>query len=162
MCVDRDTKALLPPLLMLSALCCFAQAPGGKDFDPAKAFEATVSYSQSLTEWALLIFGGSVVIVVGTSYVRPRKRWVRSTYFLFMFGWACLGLSMYYGSQVQRVYLAHLWSSEVSLSEARATINKETFMQIKCLKWALGVFGTWLWVYLCWWILQKKEPASGA
>jgi hypothetical protein len=157
--VSRGAKVVLVFLVVLSAVCCFAQELGSKDFDPAKACQATVSYSQSLTEWALLIFGGSVAILVGASYVRPQNRLVRSGYFLFILGWASLLRSIYSGSQVQRAYLAYLWSPGMSISEARRTIGTDVATQIGSLKWALCVFGIWLCVYLCWWILHRKEPS---
>src|SRR5258708_26347249 len=49
----------------------------------AKSLEAVSSYAQSLAQWAFIIIGGSLVLVLGNSHRWPKSRYLRITYFLF-------------------------------------------------------------------------------
>ena len=79
--------------------------------DDSKFFEAALSLAQSLSQWDLLILGGSLVVIVSTSYYRPKTLKVRAAYFLFIPTWLCLAISVYQGIAVQRSYVAYLVAS---------------------------------------------------
>jgi hypothetical protein len=64
----------------------------------AKSLEAAASYAQSLAQWAFIIIGGSLALFVGNSHRWPRHRGLRATYLLFLFAWASLGISVYFGT----------------------------------------------------------------
>ncbi len=121
-----------------------------------KGFEVAVSYSQSLTQWSLLLFGGTVLLVLGTSYYRPDRRWVLWSYFLFVPSWACLGASMVYGTKVLQSYLAYLWFQKVTALEIKSAMNHYLLRQRGAMEIALLVLAAWLSIYLYWWILGKK------
>src|SRR5262249_37587844 len=76
--------------------------------DDSKFFEAAQTLAQSLSACDLLIIGGSLVMIVSTSYYRPRSRKMRFAYFLFLPAWCFLAFSVYQGIQVQRSYVAYL------------------------------------------------------
>ncbi|HME01194.1 MAG TPA: hypothetical protein VKM93_28260 [Terriglobia bacterium] len=142
--------------LALYGTTIFAQAAQAvKVLDP-KALEASMGFAQSLTQWALLILGGSVAILVGTSYHAPKKLFFRYSYFLFFGGWLFLGRSMLCGANVNRAYLAYLWNASDN-PEAYATINAEAFCQLSAMECALGIFGMWLLLYLVWWVLFRPR-----
>lgn len=118
--------------------------------DATKKFEAVVSMAQGLSQWALLIFAGSLVTLVGTSYYRPQKLVWRLVYLLFVPGWFWLGYSLLKGSQVQQDYLAFL------VRGASTTLGDDAYHQIFGLKWAVGFFALWLFLYLIWWVFTKE------
>ena len=126
------------------------------------AFGAASSFAQSLSGWALVIIAGSVVTLVGTSYHRPTMYW-RLAYVLFPFGWLFLVLSMYFGVEVQRAYLAGLFSTPTNGSIAKLTeaISADCLLQIWMMQLAIFCFSLWLFVYWLWWLLAKDLKPSG-
>jgi hypothetical protein len=144
------------PVLVLCATIVFAQETAGPPWAPnSKALEATLAYGQSLTQWGLLILGGSVAILLGTSYHAPRHRLVRLSYVLFLPGWILLGLSMLSGTTASRVYLAFLWGAGNNPEATAAKIDAEIFCQLRFIEFAILTFGTWLVVYLVWWVFLR-------
>ncbi len=156
--IQRRGLFLLLVCLVLP-LCPPGQAPPPEKLE-SKAFEAAVSLAQSLTQWAFLIMGGSVVILVGTSYYRPIDQLVRLSYLSFIPGWICLGLSIYNGTKVQRAYLGYLFLPNLDLARLRLMINRDAYRQIQYMEWGTGIFGIWLLVYLIWWIFGKNTQSS--
>lgn len=168
----RKTLLVIAASSLLS-VCCFAdsQQPGKAETAErvekpekvdTKPFEAAVSLAQSLTQWAYLIMGGSILVLVGNSYHRPSTRTVRSMYFLFVPGWICLGTSIYKGIQVQRAYLAFLMLSHPDLAASKLAINNDAYGQIMWMEWGLSILGVWLLVYLFWWVYGKNVEAKSS
>jgi hypothetical protein len=120
-----------------------------------RALEGAVALAQTLSGWALLILGGSILALVGTSYRHPngRCRWM---YALFLPGWILLTLSMYYGVAVQRAYLGYLFSppSPTKLNDIRDALNDDAMCQIRAIEAAIMCFGIWLVGYLAWWLFS--------
>jgi hypothetical protein len=138
-----------------------AAGPDGiaPDNSNAKPFEAAVSLSETLSSWSLAIIAGSIAILLSTSYHRPQNKMVRASYLAFVPGWLFLVACIFYGTQVQRVHLALLFSdntNQTRLSELSSTIAQDAARQILCLKLGLAVFGLWLVVYLLWWIAAEQ------
>jgi hypothetical protein len=52
--------------------------PSQTPVDDSKFFEAAQSLAQSLSQWDLLILGGSLVVIVSTSYYRPQSIKIRA------------------------------------------------------------------------------------
>jgi hypothetical protein len=140
--------------------------PSQTPVDDSKFFEAAQSLAQSLSQWDLLILGGSLVVIVSTSYYRPQSIKIRAAYFLFIPIWFCLALSVYQGIAVQRSYVAYLIASRSTptkqlLDQIAENITSATRSQIFALETALLFGGLWLLIYLVWWVFtnQSKEPA---
>jgi len=57
----------------------------------ARALEAAVSFAQSLAQWEFIIIGGSLLVVLGSSHLRPNNKKVRAFYLLFLPAWGGLG-----------------------------------------------------------------------
>jgi len=127
--------------------------------DP-KSLEAAVALSQTLTQWAFLIMGGSVVILVGTSYYRPTGRFARGSYLLFVPGWIFLASSVYRGIMVQRANLGFLFFPGPDVAGFRKTINRDAYGQIASMEWGLAIFGLWLFIYLCWWVFRAGAQTA--
>lgn len=129
--------------------------------DDSKFFEAAQALAQGLSQWDLLILAGSLVIVVSTSYYRPRDRRVRAAYFLFIPTWFCLALSVYQGISVQRSYVAYLVSTRGTpqpslLNEIAENMTDATRNQILSLEIALLFTGVWLIIYIVWWVFTNQ------
>lgn len=116
-----------------------------------------LSYSQSLTQWALLLLGGTVAIMVGTEFHRPALRWVRCLWGLFIPGWGCLLMSTLRGTTVQRFYLGYAMGSR-SLMDTARDMNDSSYDQGWWFRLALLPFAFWLVGYLAWWIFNEDEP----
>lgn len=129
-------------------------------FAPQAAFEAASDYSATLTGWALLILGGSVVALLQRSYLRPESRLVRFTYLLFVIGWGFLARSIYFGTRVQQVSLSFLFQKTPDFKELRSAINLDLLKQVHSLEYGLAAFGIWLSVYLAWWILTRQKTSD--
>ena len=139
--------------------------PPPAPIDDSKFFEAAQSLAQSLSQWSLLIIGGSLIIVVSTSYRRPQNRKVRAAYFLFIPMWCCLALTVYQGIMVQRSYVAYLVASrstptQQTLNTIAENITNATRSQILALETALLIGGLWLLLYIVWWICSNQTEAT--
>jgi hypothetical protein len=125
-----------------------------------KQLEMALAYTQSLSHWALLIFGGTIAILVGTQHASPRS-WFRSVYLLFVVAWALLGVSLWHGAQLQSSCVAYYWAAAQHQDSILDAIRSHTRSQLCGLEWALGVLCVWLVIYLVWWIwrLPKEGPS---
>ena len=120
-----------------------------------------------LITWALAVVGGSIATIVSTSYLRPKKRLIRYAYLLFLPGWIFLGLSIYYGDQISRRYMASMFVSKEKIGEIAKMINQDFGCQRFMLSVGLLIFALWLVLFLLWWVLgdwsvpdQGKESVS--
>src|ERR1022692_2512549 len=95
-----------------------------------KLFEAAVSLANTLTSWAFVMIGGSILAILGTSYYRPKALWVRCGYFAFIPAWFFLSYSLYAGTRVQSVYLAALFQTNPQLDLLTKALNKDSLAQI--------------------------------
>ena len=139
--------------------------PPPNPIDDSKFFEAAQSLAQSLSQWGLLIIGGSLVVVVSTSYRRPQNPKVRAAYFLFIPMWCCLAVSVYQGINVQRSYVAYLVASRATptqqtLNSIAESITNATRYQILSLEIALLCGALWLLIYIVWWICSNQSEAT--
>jgi hypothetical protein len=131
--------------------------------DDSKFFEAALALAQALSQWDLLIIGGTLLIVVGTSYRRPKDKRVRAAYFLFLPAWSGLAFSIYQGTQVQRAYIAFLIASRSTtpskplIDQIAVKITSATRNQILSLEMALLCAGVWLVIYIVWWVLSNQS-----
>jgi hypothetical protein len=124
------------------------------------AFEAAAQYAETLVGWALLIIGGSVLILLQTSYRRPASRGVRYLYLIFMLGWTGLAASIYFGMRAQQVYLASLFQPNPDWIKLLVAVNSDISLQTAWLKAGLAAFAFWLALYLGWWIWNRDDPAG--
>ena len=129
--------------------------------DASKFFDAAQALSQNLSQWALLIIGGSLVVVVSNDYYRPPSRRMRYPYLLFVPAWGLLASSIYFGIQAQGAYVGYLLVTDPNrLTPYKIEMNDLTAKQISTLEWALVFIGVWLVFYIFWWVFSK--PAKEA
>jgi hypothetical protein len=137
----------------MAPYCQAVLAMGAQGVDSqTKALEAAVALQNTLTGWAFLIIGGSLLLILGTSYYRPLSRGMRLTYLFFVPGWGLLAASIYKGTQVQGVYLASLFSDQ----KLGSVLSDDLSNQIVYLQAGLSFFGCWLIIYLFWWIFSGR------
>lgn len=122
-----------------------------------KIFEAATGLANTLTSWAFVMIGGSILAILGTSYYRPKAIWVRCGYFAFVPAWVYLSLSVYSGTRVQSVYLAALYQSNPRIDLLTTSLNSDSLAQINRMETGLAFFGVWLTMYLLWWIFNRED-----
>jgi hypothetical protein len=122
-----------------------------------KALESAVSFSQSLSQWAYIVLGGSVALLVRNLKLRPRGALMRHSFWLFVPGWVLLFWSIYEGIQVQGARIAYLMSPNPQRTSTILSFNLHTHWQIQLMEWGLGVFAIWLLVFLIVWILHPTQ-----
>jgi len=119
-----------------------------------KALESAVAFAQSLSQWAYITIGASVALLFRDLSQRPKTRFVRCLFLLFLPGWVLLILSIYEGLKVHGVYIAYLMSEKPDAAKAVTDANTIGSCQLLAVKWGIGIFLLWLAVYLIWWIID--------
>jgi multisubunit Na+/H+ antiporter MnhE subunit len=122
-----------------------------------KDFASLLSFSQSLSQWAVGILGGSVALLLSTSNWRPRKLWIRLLYFLFLPAWALLLLSLKMAVDVQQNVLAFSRLVKPDVHATLIELNNNLYFQIHYLQNALAFLCSWLVAYLFWWIFGREQ-----
>jgi len=87
-------------------LCLLQQEAADHLLD--KGFESTVSFAQSLSQWAYITIGASVALLLKDFNRRPKSTAVRWSFFAFLPGWGFLGRAIYMGVRVHGAYIAYL------------------------------------------------------
>lgn len=124
--------------------------------DLPAVLKVVVESSAQLSAWALAVGGGSVLVVVSTSYRRPVRLAVRLPYLLFFPGWAFLGYALYLGNVLSGKYLATLMVKADQIHPIASQINDIYGSQRSSLLCALTFFAAWLLIYLLRWVFEKK------
>ena len=134
--------------------------------DDAKFFEAVQALAQGLSQWDLLIIGGSLVMIVSTGYYRPGSRRIRLFYLLFLPSWVLLAFSIYRGIQIQGSYVAYLVAARYQnvqlIDNIARKMNDDANSQIADLEGALLCLGVWLVLYIFWWALTDRIRPEGS
>ena len=125
-----------------------------------KALELAVSFSQSLSQWAYILMGGSVAILLRDLKYRPKDNVVRLSFWLFVPGWVSLIVSIYEGIRVQQRYVARWMNPNPRINEIVTKFNFHTVWQIRCMELGVLCFALWLVVFLARWIIHRDEPPS--
>jgi len=120
-------------------------------------FTSVVSFSQSLSQWAVGIIGGSVALLLSTSNWRPRKLSMRLVYLLFLPAWALLLWSLQMAVDVQKNILAFSRLVNPDVHETLIEMNSHLYYQILCMQIALAFLCLWLVAYLFWWIFGREQ-----
>jgi amino acid transporter len=136
------------------------QTPPLQQTTTDKALELAVSFSQSLTQWAYIVLGGSVAILFRDLKYRPKDNLVRHSFWLFIPGWASLVLSIYEGMRVQQRYVARWMNPNTQINDIVAKFNFHTLWQLRLMELGLSVFALWLIAFLTRWIIYREKPST--
>jgi hypothetical protein len=124
----------------------------------AGQIEAAYTLSKSLFTTCLTIMGGSILLIVSDSYIKPKLKKGKLFYLLFMPAWIAFLTSLYYGNNTER------WQQSASVNATSETYMGEILRQISsCYNIQFNTFlagciilGIWLMCYLCWWIFKEE------
>ena len=126
------------------------------------AVASIISWSQTLSQLAVVIMAGSAAIIVGTSSRRPRTLLARSSFLLFIPGWFCLFGSLVYGSNVSRQYRYYLLMDKPDETWLRQFLEYDCYRQEWWFQLAVTIFAVWLIWALLWWVFsQEPDPKAG-
>jgi hypothetical protein len=120
------------------------------------SMKTVISFSQSLSQWSVLIIGGSVAALVGTSNWRPAKTKIRCIYLLFLPSLALLFVSAYYGVAAQRNCLAMMLMPNVDPIGAKIELNENLRAQLGTMQWGFSFLGLWFVAFVIWWIFDSR------
>jgi hypothetical protein len=122
-----------------------------------KSLELAVAFSQSLSQWAYIVLGGSVAILLKDLKYRPKDSLLRHSFWLFLPGWFCLAGCIFEGIRVQQHYVAR-WMFNSPTKDIVNKFNSDTALQIWFMKAGLCIFAVWLAAFLIRWILYRIQP----
>ena len=123
------------------------------------ALKVIVDGSGQLLTWAFALTAASIAMIVSVDYLRPSRRW-RRIYLLFLPAWFFVGLSVYFGNQVSRRYMAAVSGKKDILGEISQAINTDFGHQQLMFEIALLFFALWLLFFVYWWIFGKDDAGS--
>ena len=126
----------------------------------APDLQSVVSFSQSLSQWCVLIIGGLTALLLGDSHVSSSNRKVRLIYLLFLPTWLFLLMSVFMGVKVQRNFLALRVLPAVNADGAKLALNGHMSCQLTFMEIGLWFIGAWLFCYLFWWVFSEEAAAS--
>lgn len=131
-----------------------APDPGPREQRIVAGLKALAEASEKLSDWTLLILGGTFLVLLGTSYRRPTSRFVRLFYVLFPVAWLLLGVSFYEGFVLRRYHVALQLREQkaAAVNEALHGMNDAFAIQIDTFLWGLVPLAIWLLIYTVWWI----------
>ena len=121
-----------------------------------KGPETAVAFSQAISQWAVLILGGSVALLLGSSYLRPRTRRGRCWYLLFLPAWGCFLFSLKMGMNAQQNLLALTNFANANGVATKTELSDSISKQMSTFEAGLSILGIWLLGYLFWWIRHAK------
>jgi hypothetical protein len=124
-----------------------------------KALEAAVAFSQSLSQWAYIVLGGSVALLF--KELRPSNRLLRHSFWTFIPGWALLVFSIYQGMKVQSAHIAYLMNPNPLRDLTVLSFNRHASKQTWSMEFGLGIFALWLVFFLAYWIRHPNSSALG-
>jgi len=114
--------------------------------------------SNKITQWSLSVFGGSILCLIGSSYIHPADTKVRLIYLCFLFGWIFLGISLFSAKGIMGHVAASTYfvNREEDLIKTFKLCNKRFRIQLLYFNISLLVYAIWLVLYLFWWIFYHK------
>lgn len=127
----------------------------------AKAFEPIVTYAQSLNQWALLVVGGTALVILQQSHRRPERWTWRWVHFALVPGWLFEAVSVHYGGAIHRTYIAYLITRNPNQDEFMTKVNDLASRQIFFFYSGIIFFAVWLVLYLFWWVTAKRTEFGG-
>jgi ABC-type uncharacterized transport system permease subunit len=110
--------------------------------------------SKEIVSWSLMVIGGSIATLLGTSYIRPAGKKMRIFYLLFLLGWGALAISFMYGNEIAgNGIMAAVGDKNPEILESTLIKMGMTYKdQLRYFYYGMAIFGIWLCIYLFWWI----------
>lgn len=127
--------------------------------DRIAVFKDVQIFSESLRGLCVAVFGGSVLLLFGTTLRSSRHLLLRTKFLFLAPAWLCLASSIRESFSVGQHYLALLVPRTVDaarIKEIEIQINGAVLTQIDHAMYAFGFLAVWLLLYLGWWIFQRQ------
>ena len=121
-----------------------------------ESMKTAIGFSQSLSQWSVLIIGGSVAALVASSNWRPARRKVRFIYLLFLPALGFLLESAYYGVAAQRNCLAMMLLANADTDGAKIELNEHLGLQLVTMQRGILFIGLRFFAFLVWWIVDTR------
>ncbi len=112
--------------------------------------------SDGLNSRGLLIIAATIGMIVGTSHLRPRRRWSRGIYLLFIPGWLFIAVSAFFSFRITRGYAGLPLGRFDSLGDAQNLIHSNLWWQMFFFQLGFAFFAFWLIGFLLLWIFDDE------
>ncbi len=114
--------------------------------------------SQSLNQTVVYLIAGSILLIIGSDYVRPMSRNTRLLYLLLLPAWGVLGASYYYSNSIHRWYVSTtINNNNKFLTDVFAEINEAYSNQSSAFIVGVSILAVWLVSYLLWWVFSRND-----
>jgi hypothetical protein len=120
--------------------------------------------SQHLEETSLKVLAGSVILLLGSDYVKPIKSQAKLIYLLFIPAWISLAISFVYSNALSRINASLIRFNK--LQDIKSLIYDEggfsEMYKYQSFYFFLGIIflSAWLISYLIWWVFNDKQIKS--
>lgn len=121
-----------------------------------KGVEAIVSYSNTINTWCLSMIAASLLAILSTSYVKPLQKWWKLIYILFVPGWIFLAFAIKSNGVIAGRGIRAALEPE-RIQSIVYKLNTDFANQVCYFNWAIYSFGSWLVLYLVWWIFNDSR-----
>ena len=133
----------------------------GQPYDPASftaALAAVVEGSAALTEWTVLTIGGTLAVLLSTSYKQPKGNW-KAMYLLLLPALVLFGVVLWDGFRVRQAQMAFLLrkATEQAASDALLIVNKAVAQQLDFYFDGIVILAVWLTLYMFWWVFADNS-----
>jgi hypothetical protein len=129
-----------------------------------QAIKSVSEGSSKIITWSLSVLGGSILIIIGDSYIHPVTTPYKFIYLLFPIAWILLAISINSGINISRRSMAADFYSDNNEMLERIFIESNTDLkrQLDYFKSSLIIFSLWLLCFLLWWLFLMKLPANAS
>lgn len=117
--------------------------------------------SQYLNEKILYIIGASILLVIGSDYLRPASKKARLIYLVLLPSWIALAVAFYFGDSVKRWYVSATTAKAELVRDMLLEANYAFAHQREAFMCGMLCLGIWLVLYLIWWVFQSKKNSTG-
>lgn len=121
-----------------------------------------VALSAAIGNWAFVLLGGTLAMLLSTSYHKPGPR-MRLFFVLVPVAIGFLALSLERGAHIHRAYAALLLRQPTieAANEALVAVNSGLIGQLQFFGYALWALGIWFIGYTIWWIFIERPRNQG-
>ena len=121
--------------------------------------------SSTIVGWCVMALGGTFLVILSSSFVRPKESYWRLSYLLFLPAWVCLIWSTIKGDEIAGRIVAATVAKGKSLdiyNKTMSAINQDfvTQRELFILSLLLLFLFLWLCIYLVWFVFYLDKESS--
>lgn len=126
-----------------------------------KLTESITTISQSLDDASLKVLAGSIILLLGSDYVKPIHSRAKLIYLLFIPAWVSLGMEFFYCNAVCRISASLIQFNNLDIIKSLIYDNDgvSDMYQKQSMSFSFGILflSIWLTSFLIWWIFFDKQ-----